>query len=289
MKSPYNILQSPCRLLVASAVLFVLFTACEKEDAIPYEPYEEAEVPTDPTELAVYNILQEYQSKIIYRYDRRYKSADAFAAPPDHDMVLPYINNVIRKLYIAPYERQKTDFMREHMPIEMVMFGTSLNYVEGDERNFSASGVAYGLSRIIITGVNGYDLNNPSWLRGQYATLHHEMAHVLDKIYGRPIGFDKVSTGLYAGGTAYNVFSQAEARERGFWRNYGMTNESEDFATWVDGLVTNPKEEVLEIVSANDLLNQKYQMVYNFYLDRGIDIHELQVYLQQILDDLEEE
>lgn len=264
----------------------VSLASCEKEDAIPYEPYEGAEIPTNPTDLSIYNLQQEYQSKIIYRYDRRYITADAFAAPPDYDKVLPYIENVIRKLFIAPYDRQKNDFMREHMPIEMIMFGTSMNYVEGDERNFSASGLAYGLSRIIITGVNNYDLNNASWLRGQYATLHHEFSHVLDKIYGRPIGFDEVSKGKYAGGTAYNSFTQAEARSRGFWRNYGMTNESEDFATWVDGLVTTPKDEVMTIISANELLRQKYQLVYNFYLQKGIDIHELQEYLQTILDNL---
>lgn len=65
-----------------------------------------------------------------------------------------------------------------------------------------------------------------------------------------------------------------------------MTNESEDFASWVDGIVTTPKAEVLNIVAQNDLLLQKYKIVYNFYLDKGIDLHELQAYLQSILDNL---
>lgn len=274
-------------LLVTTLLVAGLTLSCEKESSIPYEPYEPI-LPDNPTDQAIYDIQHEYQSKIIYRYDRRYKSASAFAAPPRYELVLPYIENIIRKLFIAPYDRQKTDFMREHMPIEMVMFGTSLNYVEGGERNFTASGIAYGLSRILITGVNNYDLENPSWLRGQYATLHHELAHVLDKRYGRPIGFDEVSRGLYAGGTSYTAFSQNEARSRGFWRNYGMTNESEDFATWVDGIVTTPKEDLLAIVAENDLLTQKYNMVYNFYLDIGIDLHEMQAYLQTILNDIAE-
>ncbi|MFA6769611.1 MAG: substrate import-associated zinc metallohydrolase lipoprotein [Bacteroidales bacterium] len=261
---------------------------CQKEDAIPYEKYKEPAMPDDPTELAIYKLQKEYQTKIIYRFDRRYISADAFAAPPKHELVLPYINNIIRKVFIAPYERQATDFMLENMPIEMVMFGTSMNYVEGDERNFSASGVAYGLSRINITGVNKYDMSNPSWIRGQYATLHHEFAHVLDKKYGRPVGFDDVSKGLYAGGTSYAVFSSAEARSRGFWRNYGMTNESEDFATWIDGIVTTDKQDVLNIAAQNELLNQKYQLVYNFYLDLGIDLHVLQQYLSDFLNNIEE-
>ncbi len=273
-------------LLIWIALTVGLFMGCNREEAIPYEPYDRELNLSDPTDKAIYELEQAYQCRIIYRYDRRYKSADAFAVPPRQELVLPYIENVIRKLFIAPYDRQKTDFMRENMPIEMVMFGTSLNYVEGDERNFTASGIAYGLSRILITGVNRYDLNDASWLRGQYATLHHEFAHGLDKKYGRPVGFDNVSKGLYAGGTAYTVYSQAEARARGFWRNYGMTNESEDFASWVDGIVTTPKDEVLAVVSANEYLLQKYQLVYNFYLEKGIDLHVLQEYLQQILNNL---
>lgn len=286
--SKYNFVNAKLIIYYLLIGIFIINVGCEKEDEIPYEKYEAPSAPDDPTDLAIYELQMEYQSKIIYRFDRRYISADAFAAPPKHEFVLPYIENVIRKIFIAPYERQKTDFMREHMPIEMIMFGTSMSYVEGDERNFDASGVAYGLSRINITGVNGYDMNNKSWIRGQYATLHHEFAHILDKIYGRPIGFDDVSKGKYAGGTAYNVYSAAEARSRGFWRNYGMTNESEDFATWVDGIVTTSKEDVLEIASQNELLNQKYQLVYNFYLDKGIDIHVLQEYLQDVLNNIEE-
>lgn len=275
-------------LIFFSLHLLLLTVSCSKEDPIPYEPYETG-LPDNPTDQAIYDIQQEYQSKIIYRYDRRYISTSAFAVPPRYELVLPYIENVLRKLFIAPYDRQKTDFMREHMPIEMIMFGTSINYVEGGESNFSASGLAYGLSRVIITGVNAYDLENPTWLRGQYATLHHEFAHVLDRIYGRPTGFDNVSRGLYAGGTAYGAFSQAEARSRGFWRNYGMLNENEDFATWIDGIVTTPKEEVQQIVFANNYLSQKYQLVYNYYLEKGIDLHELQAYLQNILDNIEED
>ncbi|WP_126973266.1 substrate import-associated zinc metallohydrolase lipoprotein [Gynurincola endophyticus] len=267
-------------------ISIIILTGCKKEGTIPYEPYEEHFIIENETDEAIYDIYKDYQSKIIYRWDRRYITADAFASPPQFELVLPFIDNVIRKLFIAPYDRQKADFMRAHMPIEMILFGTQMNYVEGDERNFSAAGLAYGLSRVIITGVNGYNLKNSNWLRGQYATLHHEFAHVLDKKYGRPAEFDKVSEGKYAGGTVYSAFTQAEARNRGFWRNYGMSNESEDFATWVDGIVTTPKADVLVIAAGNDLLAQKYKIVYNFYLDKGIDLHFIQEYLQNVLDNL---
>lgn len=286
MMQKYFYLKTAGLRIVFLVFLVSVFAGCSKEAVIPYEPYEKESPPSDPTDRAIYDILNAYQTKIIYKYDRRYKSADAFAAPPIKEFVLPYIENVLRKVFIAAYDRQKTDFMRDHMPIEIVMFGTSINYVEGGESNFRASGTAYGLSRINITGVNNYDITNPVWIRGQYATLHHEMAHILDKKYGRPVGFDAVSKGLYAGGTAYGRFTQQEARSRGFWRNYGMTNESEDFASWVDGIVTTPKEDVIAIVEENELLKKKYQMIYNFYWDKGIDIHELQVYLQKVIDNL---
>lgn len=274
------------RIILYAIACCLLAASCKKEDAIPYEPYEAPAKPDNPTDLAIYDIFTEYQSKIIYRWDRRYITADAFASPPNESIVLPYVENVLRKLFIAPYDRQKSEFMRQNMPIEMILFGTKMNYVEGDERNFSASGTAYGLSRVIVTSVNGYDLTDANWLKNQYATLHHEFAHVLDKKFGRPAGFDKISEGKYAGGTSYAAFTQAEARSRGFWRNYGMSNESEDFATWVDGIVTTPKENVLLIADENTFLQQKYKMVYNFYLEKGIDLHVLQAYLQNVLDNL---
>lgn len=277
------------KILICLLGVVLLGVSCTKEDPIPFEPYEPELDLSDPTDKAIYELQQEFGTKIIYRYDRRYVSTSAFAVPPKRELVLPYIENVVRKLFISPYDRQKTDFMREEMPIEMIMFGTSIDYVEGGELNFSATGLATGLSRIIISGINAYNLNSRSWVSKQHATLHHEFAHVLDKKYGRPVGFDNVSRGLYAGGTAYSSFTQAEARSRGFWRNYGMLNETEDFGTWVDGIVTTPKAQVLEIVSQNNLLTQKYNMVYNFYKEKGIDLHELQVYLQNILDNLEED
>jgi substrate import-associated zinc metallohydrolase lipoprotein len=260
-----------------------VFAGCTKEAAIPFEPHVEQQTANNPTDLTIQDILNSYQTKIIYKWDRRYISADASATPPQFELIKPYIDNVLRKLFIAAYDRQKSDFMIRHMPIEMIFIGSAINYDAGDERNFSASGMAQSFSRILITGINSYDLNNKSWLRGQYATLHHEFAHVLDKIYGRPTGFDDVSKGKYAGSTSFAVFTQAEARSRGFWKNYGMTSEGEDFATWIDGIVTTPKAEVLTIAESNDLLNRKYKMVYNFYLEKGIDLHVLNEYLQTIL------
>lgn len=266
-------------MLTVVAVL----AACTKEDAIPFEPHVEQQAANNPTDLTIQDILNSYQTKIIYKWDRRYISADASATPPQFELIKPYIDNVLRKLFIAAYDRQKSDFMVKHMPIEMIFIGSAINYDAGDERNFSASGMAQSFSRILITGINSYDLSNKTWLRGQYATLHHEFAHVLDKIYGRPTGFDDVSKGKYAGSTSFAVFTQAEARSRGFWKNYGMTSEGEDFATWIDGIVTTPKAEVLTIAESNDLLNRKYKMVYNFYLEKGIDLHVLNEYLQTIL------
>lgn len=266
-------------MLTAAAI----FAGCTKEAPIPFEPHVEQQAANNPTDLTIQDVLNSYQTKIIYKWDRRYISADASATPPQFELIKPYIDNVLRKLFIAAYDRQKSDFMVKHMPIEMIFIGSAINYDAGDERNFSASGMAQSFSRILITGINNYDLTNKTWLRGQYATLHHEFAHVLDKIYGRPKGFDDVSKGKYAGSTSFAVFTQAEARSRGFWKNYGMTSEGEDFATWIDGIVTTPKAEVLTIAESNDLLNRKYKMVYNFYLEKGIDLHVLNEYLQTIL------
>ena len=36
-----------------------------------------------------------------------------------------------------------------------------------------------------------------------------------------------------------------------------------------------PKEEFLNEIKENDLLRQKYDLVYNYYLNLGVDLHKM--------------
>lgn len=271
--------------IIALFFLFgLMITSCNKSDSIPYEEPDLSRTSDNPTDSLINEIYYQYQSQILYRWDQRYISTTAYATPPRFELIYPYLNNVIRKLFIASYDSQQSDFMRQNLPIQMLLVGSRIDYTNGEEANFSGSGAAAQFSRIMVAGINEYDINNKNWLGSQVGTLHHELAHVLDKKYGRPLTFDAVSKGLYAVTVSYSSFSQAEAREKGFWRNYGMSNESEDFASWVDGIVGTPEDEVIQIISQNERMKKKYHLIMNFYKDRGIDLHEINRYITSALD-----
>lgn len=271
-----------CFLLMSIGVLAL---SCKKsEDKIPYEEPNLSQVIDNETDSLIKDLYDRYQTKVIYKWDQRYISTSAQATPPRFELIYPYLDIVVQKLFISSYDSQNSDFMRKNLPIQLLLIGSRVDYNNGEEGGFSGSGAAAQFSRIMVAGINELNLNNRSWLNSQVATLHHELAHALDKKYGRPLSYDDVSKGLYAISSSFRDFTNAEARERGFWRAYGMTNESEDFASFVDGIVQTPKEEVLEIINANELMKTKYQMIMNFYNALGIDLHEINAYISSALE-----
>lgn len=253
---------------------------CNKESVIPYVAPTADPLPTNATDELIANIKKQYQTKIIYKWDRRYISASARATPPLFEKVLPFIK-YIQDLWIGAYDSQNPEFCQNNLPIEVVLVGSTISYTNGEELDFNAAGQAASLSRMLLSGVNKLNLKDKKWIENNVPTMHHEFAHILDKKYGRPDGFDDVSAGLYAVSMKYTAFTEQEARDRGFWRNYGMSNEAEDFATYVEGIISTPKTEVLKIVSQNSKLETKYKLVYNYYKNMGIDLHEIYNYLAE--------
>ncbi len=253
----------------------MLMVACIKEETIILDPPAEKPLPENATDSLILEMEEQYQTKIIYRWDRRYTSSDAKVSPVKFELVLPYLN-MIRDFWIRPYDDQLPEFMRYHIPVEIILVGSTIRYHEGEEQGFNAAGQAISFSRILLAGVNEYSPTDSFWISQQILTMHHEFAHTMDKKYGRPKGFDAISKGKYAGSTSFTQFNLETARERGFWVPYGMSNEAEDFATFVEAFIELPKNELITIVETNDRLKQKYEKVHEYYLKHGIDLHEVQ-------------
>ena len=256
-------------------LFFLLLTvACESEEKLSLDPPDEIPAPQNATDSLILEMKQQYQTKIIYRWDRRYTSTDAKVSPAKFELVMPYIN-VIKDFWIQPYDDQVPGFMRYHIPVEIILVGSTIRYHDGEEQGFNAAGQAISFSRILLAGVNDYSMTDTFWVSQQILTMHHEFAHTLDRKYGRPKGFDDISKGKYAGSTSFTQFTLETARERGFWIPYGMSNEAEDFATFVEAFIELPKNQILAEIDGNNLLKQKYEKVHDFYLKYGIDLHEV--------------
>jgi substrate import-associated zinc metallohydrolase lipoprotein len=256
-------------------ILLTFTAACTKEEIITLEPPEEEPIPQNATDSLILEMRHQYQTKIIYRWDRKYTSSDAKVSPAKFELVLPYLE-IIRDYWIQPFDDQVPGFMRNHIPVEIILVGSTIRYHDGEEQGFNAAGQAISFSRILLAGVNGYSVTDTFWYEQQILTMLHEFAHTLDKKYGRPKGFDDISKGKYAGSTSFTEFDLQTARERGFWIPYGMSNEAEDFATFVEAFIEMPKNELLNEIDGNDLLMKKYEKVNNYYLSLGIDLHEIQ-------------
>ena len=261
--------------LIFLIVLQLFFTACTEKEIITLDPPADEPIPQNATDSLIREMRHKYQTNIIYRWDRRYTSSDAKVSPVKFELVKPYLH-IIQDFWIDPYDDQVPGFMRNHIPVEIILVGSTIRYHEGEEQGFNAAGQAISYSRILLAGINGYDMADTLWLAQQILTMQHEFAHTLDKKYGRPKGFDDISEGLYAGNTSFTQFSQETARERGFWVTYGMTNEAEDFATIVEAFLELPRNELLDEIGGNKLLKEKYDKVYNYYLGLGINLHEVQ-------------
>ncbi|MOA39577.1 hypothetical protein D3C78_1613700 [compost metagenome] len=62
-----------------------------------------------------------------------------------------------------------------------------------------------------------------------------------------------------------------------------MSNEEEDFATFVEGILSVPKTEYLAAIKGNAKLEQKYALVFQYYYKMGIDVHTLQEQISQAI------
>lgn len=270
------------RILLYLIISLVFATACTEKEVITLDPPEEEPIPQNATDSLILEMQHQYQTKIIYRWDRKYTSSDAKVSPAKFELVLPYIE-IIRDFWIQPFDNQVPGFMRNHIPVEIILVGSTIRYHEGEEQGFNAAGQAVSFSRILLAGVNGYSVTDTFWFNQQILTMLHEFAHTLDKKYGRPKGFDDISKGKYAGSTSFTEFDLETARERGFWVPYGMSNEAEDFATFVEAFIELPRDELLNEIDGNDLLMKKYDKVNNYYLSLGIDLHEVQRTIEENL------
>ena len=123
----------------------------------------------------------------------------------------------------------------------------------------------------MLTGVNDYDLSDRAWRVGQASTFHHELAHILDRRYGRPLGFDDISSNDYVS-SGWQGLPLASARRRGFMRPYGASNVREDFATLVEGVCTSSSAQMSRVLAGYQKLREKHALVVSYYQILGVDV-----------------
>ena len=90
-------------ILICLLGLLIGMNGCNKEEAIPYVAPEKDPVPTNATDSMILDIKNKYQSKIIYKWDRRYVSSSAKASPALFEKVLPYIGFIQEYWFVRDF------------------------------------------------------------------------------------------------------------------------------------------------------------------------------------------
>lgn len=225
-----------------------------------------------------------YGVEVIYEYTPRIISGNTFFMPPQYDKSLPYTKVMLNKMWLEPLKKNFPDFFKGETPIEFILAG---GFVHFNNPTTTATAAGAGMNgqfyRLGMGGVNNFSTSK-GWLFDHIVTLYHEHAHQIDHKYGRGYLFDRVSQGKYYGLDGYRFKTEAEARADGFWKGYGGYAPEEDFATTVEYLVRYPeswiKDRIRESKSAD--LEKKYKMVYQKYLDMGVDLHKLHIIVDSV-------
>lgn len=229
-----------------------------------------------------------YGVEIIYEYTPRIIAGNTFFMPPQYDMALPYTRIVLDKLWLKPLKENFPRFFERETPIEFILAG---GFVHFNDPTTTATAAGAGMNaqyyRLGMGGVNRFSTTR-NWLFGHIVTLYHEHAHQIDHKYGRGYLFDRVSQGNYYGLAGYSSRTEAQAQRDGFWRAYGGYAPEEDFATGVEHMARYPEATIRQILTTSQSadLETKYRMIYQMYMDMGMDLHKLHTVLDSVTNTL---
>lgn len=268
-------------LSVFMTVVFLI--SCSKESKLEKEP------PVDFLELpqnAVKNgldslidtIQRDYGVKVYYQFTPRIIDPTTFFTPTSYDRAVSYTNIMINKLWLGPLKQRFPKFWANEKPIEFLIVGSAIKFNSISSGGAAGAGLNGQFYRLGMGAVDNLSFTNKNSLRSHITTLYHEHAHQMDHKYGRGYAYDRVSQGNYYG-IAYSSKTTAQAQADGFFEPYGGYAPEEDFATTVGACLTFTKDSVLRIVAKNPKLKTKYEMIYQKYLNMGMDLHDMKTYL----------
>jgi hypothetical protein len=117
---------------------------------------------------------------------------------------------------------------------------------------------------------------------GLVGFVYHEYTHYLDAKHQIPAGFQTPSRTEYLRGSdQYKNIPLATAVSKGFFIPYGMQNEHEDFATYVQTMIWKTDAQMNATYLTNSTTAAKYKLVTKYFENLGIPILKLRDYLNK--------
>ncbi|QTE22569.1 putative zinc-binding metallopeptidase [Polaribacter cellanae] len=285
-------------------LIAVFFIKCKESNTLDV-PEQKQEITFDDTPLGkkLKYMYEKYDAIISYKWDRNVFAQNALADPAAEEDVLPYVEMMEEVFFkaIEKVQTKKTDFANKETPLNFYLIGSGINYGEGGNFGEGTVGQAGNIqpNRLTLGGLTEYGnlIRNGSEDKfieasidrsafgfpaegGLAGFLYHEFTHYIDAKHDIPKGFEKPAFDNYLRGTsAYTRVKYNDARKKGFMLPYGMQNEHEDFATYVQVLVWKDRKTIEDNYVLSNATKEKLKLVYDYYLEKGLDLYKLRDYL----------
>ncbi|MBV7530174.1 putative zinc-binding metallopeptidase [Chitinophaga sp. sic0106] len=295
--------------------MILLLAACKKEAALTAEvdpaPTFDTRTPLGQKQKEIFD---KYGIIVEYQWNRYAYAANVVANPAKVEDVLPYLE-LLDIIYFKAMDAvsgaaHTTD---KETPVRLLLIGNGLNYGGAESFGESTAGQAGNIqpNRLTLGGLTPFGellrtksaTSDDDFLDAIYNAaptsfpddagligfVYHEYTHFLDSKHQIPVGFEKpAKTNYLRGSNQYLRVSYAEAISKGFFIPYGMQNEHEDFATYVQTIIWLSDAEINDYYLTNDATKAKYQLVTAYFTKLGIPITKLRDYLQQqsVIDEL---
>ncbi len=288
------------KVLLFLSLVFLL-VRCNKEEELDTpltKPLSETLPDNTPIEKEVKRIYDQYGVLIEHNYDRNAFSQGATANPVKEKDIIPYIKMLEELLFRPLNQATGSDkYVKKQLPIRIYLIGNAIGY-GGKSGKEETAGQAGNIqpNRLTLGGITdfGYILRNGTDEQflshlleknlssipeegGMVGFIYHEYTHFMDAKHDIPRSFEQPALNNYLRGTnAWQFKDNQYAREKGFMLPYGMQNEAEDFATYVQIMVSKVNEEVEQNYLLNGAAQEKYQLVHEYYKSFGLNLFKLQ-------------
>jgi hypothetical protein len=289
--------------------LLMLAAGCrKKEGALTAEldPAPEFDTRT-PLGVKQKEMFEKYGVIFEYKWNRFAYAPNVVANPARVDDVLPYME-LMEEVFFHAMDSVAGPGLTavKETPVRVLLIGNGLNYGGAESFGESTAGQAGNIqpNRLTLGGLTPfgaiirakgpdadaayfsaiYDQAPTSFPgeAGLIGFIYHEYTHYLDSKHQIPAGFEKPSKVQYLRGSdQYLRIDQDVAVSRGFLIPYGMQNEHEDFATYVQTMIWRSDLQLETGYLTNDTTRAKHQLVTQYFNELGIPISALRDYLNK--------
>ncbi|MDA3615457.1 putative zinc-binding metallopeptidase [Polluticaenibacter yanchengensis] len=297
------------KILIIIAVLLTVITGCRKTEADLSAEVGPAPQFDTRTELGrkMQEMFNKYGIIFEYKWNRFAYAPNVVADPAREADVLPYIE-LLEELFFKAMDSVSGPGITStrETPVRILLIGSGINYGGAESFGESTAGQAGNIqpNRLTLGGLTSFGTviraksatSDANYLRAIYDAapssfpndagligfVYHEYTHYLDSKHQIPLGFEyPARTEYLRGSNQYQSVPLTTAIARGFFIPYGMQNEHEDFATYVQTMIWKTQEVLNSTYLTNNATREKYKLVTKYFENLKIPIDSLKAYLNK--------